>query len=143
MLAHGGFSPVPRESRGAPTIGRPIANTQVYVLDRHQQPVPIGIPGELYLGGVQLARGYLDRPDLTAEKFIPDPFAAPEDRGARLADAADHRGDLPEGRADRHRADRRVRRVGRQGAEPHRACRARPRAYLASRQPWRRRSGRP
>jgi amino acid adenylation domain-containing protein len=63
-------------------IGRPIANTQLYILDRQMQPMPIGVPGELFIGGAGLARGYLERPDLTAERFIPDPFS--REPGARL-----------------------------------------------------------
>ncbi|TRU77564.1 MAG: amino acid adenylation domain-containing protein [Microcystis viridis Mv_BB_P_19951000_S69] len=59
----------------APPIGRPISNTQVYILDQDQQLVPIGIPGELHIGGSGLARGYLNRPDLTASKFIANPFS--------------------------------------------------------------------
>jgi aspartate racemase len=76
-------------------IGRPIANTQTYVLDRSLQPVPIRVPGELHVGGAGLARGYLNRPELTAEKFIPHPFST--EPGARLYKTGDLARYLPDG----------------------------------------------
>jgi amino acid adenylation domain-containing protein/non-ribosomal peptide synthase protein (TIGR01720 family) len=83
---------------GLPSIGRPIANTKVYVLDSHLQPVPLGVPGELYLGGKSLALGYLHRPELTAERFIIHDL--PEQPEMRLYKTGDLVRFLPDGQLE-------------------------------------------
>ncbi|KAF9345401.1 hypothetical protein BGX34_004801, partial [Mortierella sp. NVP85] len=76
-------------------IGRPIPNKRMYLLDKHQQPVPLGASGELYIGGVGVARGYLNQPELTAKVFLPDPFAG--DKHARMYKTGDQARYLPDG----------------------------------------------
>jgi microcystin synthetase protein McyA len=87
------WSRVERGSTEVVTIGRPVSNTRALVLDGRRELVPLGVAGELYLGGAGLARGYLNRPELTAERFVADPFGAAGERLYRTGDLVRYRGD--------------------------------------------------
>ncbi|MDE9571554.1 AMP-binding protein, partial [Xenorhabdus bovienii] len=83
------------QEKNAPPIGRPISNTQIYILDTDGKPVPIGVTGEIYIAGVGVARGYLNRPELTVERFLPDPFSTTA--GARMYKTGDLARWIPDG----------------------------------------------
>ena len=88
-------APLPETPSGTLPLGRPLPNSQVYILDENRVPVAVGEPGELYIGGRGVARGYLNRPDLTEERFVPDPFS--KNPGARLYRTGDRARLLPDG----------------------------------------------
>ena len=89
------FALIEKNANSIPPIGRPISNTQIYLLDKNLQPVPVGVPGELYIGGAGLARGYLNQPEITAAKFIPNLYS--NQAGERLYKTGDLARYLPNG----------------------------------------------
>ena len=96
------FALVAKGATQEPTIGRPIANTQTYILDQNLQPMPVGVAGELYIGGDGLARGYLNQPELTAQRFIPNPFenSIDETENSRLYKTGDLARYIEDGRIE-------------------------------------------
>lgn len=94
VVATSGLVPAQRGEHRLPSIGRPIDNTQVYILDEAMNEVPAGTPGEIYIGGLGVARGYRNRPELTAERFLPNPF---DGDGSRLFKTGDSAQALPDG----------------------------------------------
>ena len=94
VVATSGLVPTKRNESRLPSIGQPIANTRVYILDEMMREVPVGTPGEIYIGGTGVARGYRNRPELTAERFIPNPF---EGNSSRLFKTGDCAQKLPDG----------------------------------------------
>ena len=98
VVATSGPVPCGEDLTASPSIGRPISNVQVYLLDAHRHPVATGTPGELYIGGASLTRGYLNRPAQTAEKLVPHPFSV--EPGARLYRTGDLARHLPDGRIE-------------------------------------------
>jgi amino acid adenylation domain-containing protein len=98
VVATSGIVPRQRRPDSLPTIGRPIANTQIHILDENLHPVPSGTVGEVYIGGASVARGYRHRPELTAERFISNPFSSTPD--CRLYKTGDRARYLPDGEID-------------------------------------------
>jgi amino acid adenylation domain-containing protein len=98
VIATSGCVSAQRSASQSPSIGRPVDNAEVYLLDESLRPVPLGVRGELYVGGAGLARGYLNRPEMTAERFIPNPFSA--SMGARLYRTGDLARHLPDGQIE-------------------------------------------